>query len=180
MPLTPNEAFKTAFLVRCEEEGLAEEAILERVKAAQVLCITTSRNMEEDGISVDLEWNKSAGIGSAASSLINAISGGAKNVYGLGADLLKTVGWTVPLTTAAAGGAAGATLGYMGGSLANSFTPDVRELTTPEEVKDIQAAEKIQMLRREAAAARRRTAMLRRKRELADAKTKETGYPRIM
>ena len=165
MPLSPNEAFKTAFLVRCEEEGLSEEAILERVKAAQVLCTTTSRNMEEDGISINLEQYKTAGIGSATKSLLGMITGGARNLYGLGTDLVKTVGITSPVATMALGGATGAMLGYTGGSIANSFDPDVRELTTPEEVKDIQAAEKIQMLRREASAARRRTAMLRRKRE---------------
>lgn len=165
MPLSPNEAFKTAFLVRCEEEGLSEEAILERVKAAQVLCATTSRNMEEDGIAINLEQYKSAGIGSATNSLIGLLTGGARNLYGFGSDVVKNIGMKIPLTTLALGGAAGATGGYIGGKLVNSFDPDVRELTTPQEVKDIQAAEKIQMLRREAAAARRRTAMLRRKRE---------------
>ena len=43
--------------------------------------------------------------------------------------------------------------------------PEVAAHTPPEEILDVQAAELVQSLNREAAAARRRTAMLKRKRE---------------
>ena len=147
MPLTPREAFKTGFLIRCEEEGLSAEEITARTKAAHVLHHRCANMTPEEE-----QFAKQAGVFEAGA-----------NVAGSVLNLLVKAPWL-----ALGGGAVGgAGIGMMAGKLRNEFDPvmGAQGESTPEEVQDIQAAELVQSLNREASSARRRAAMLKRKRE---------------
>ena len=147
MPLSPKEAFKTGFLARCEEEGLAVGTVAGRIKAAQALCagVTHPATSEETVLIKQ------------ALQPIQALVDSLKAVANMGIK-----GIPLALGTGAVMGAGG---GMLAGKVRNSFDPAVTANNPPGEVLDVQAAELVTSLNREAAAARRRTAMLRRKRE---------------
>jgi len=147
MPLTPREAFKTGFLIRCEEEGLSAEEITARTKAAHVLHHRCANVTPEEEQLVKQAFGPLQAGASLAGSVLN---------------LLVKAPWL-----ALGGGAVGgAGIGMMAGKLRNEFDPvmGAQGASTPEEVQDIQAAELVQSLNREASSARRRAAMLKRKR----------------
>ena len=153
MPLLPKEAFKAGFLARCEEEGLASEEITVRIKAARDLCALTEIPPSPE----EAEVLKQAGIT------------GIPDLIGKGLSTAWSAAKAAPLLTIGIAGVGGAGLGLLGGNLRNAFDPQVTTHVPPEEILDVQAAEIVQSLNREAAAARRRTAMLKRKREKEEA-----------
>jgi hypothetical protein len=154
MPLTPREAFKTGFLIRCEEEGLGADEITARTKAAHVLHHRCANATPEEEQLVKQAFGPLQAGANLAGSVLN---------------LLVKAPWL-----ALGGGAiAGAGGGMLAGKLRNEFDPvmGAQGESTPEEIQDIQAAELVQSLSREAASTRRRAGMLKlkRKREEEDA-----------
>ena len=148
MPLTEKEAFRTGFLARCAEEGLEPELVSLRLKDASALQAQANELPAEE-----LQAVKEA----VDFGLVETI----KNIMGAG----KRVVATIPLYSAGLGALAGASGGYGLGQFRNQLDTKLAKPELSEEVQDIQAAELISTLNREAASARRRAALSRRKRE---------------
>jgi len=148
MPLTPKEAFKAGFLARCEEEGLESEDITLRIKNAHVLHYKVGNLTPEEE-----QFVKQAGPG-------GVLGGAAALGSGLLSFLLKS-----PWLMAGMGGLGGMAIGATGATVRNAADPSLGMGGPPEEILDIQAAELVQSLNRESSAARRRAAMIKRKRE---------------
>jgi hypothetical protein len=108
MPLTPEQAFKVGFLVRCADEGLTPEEIAERVKAASA--------MEK----LSFIFPLMTGAATAAGSFIGGLPGKA----------LQFAGALAPAAGVAAVGApvlAGAGLGYLGAKATASDSDDLEQ-----------------------------------------------------
>ena len=148
MPLTEKEAFRTGFLARCAEEGLEPELVSLRLKDASALQAQANELPAEE-----LQAVKEA----VDFGLVETI----KNIMGAG----KRVVATIPLYSAGLGALAGASGGYGLEQFRNQLDTKLAKPELSEEVQDIQAAELISTLNREAASARRRAALSRRKRE---------------
>lgn len=149
MPLTEKEAFRTGFLARCAEEGLEPELVSLRLKDASALQAQANELPAEE-----LQAVKEAAVDFG---LVETI----KNIMGAGKRVLATI----PLYSAGVGALAGAAGGYGLGQFRNQLDPKLVRPKLSDEIQDIQAAELISTLNREAASARRRAALSRRKRE---------------
>ena len=148
MPLTEKEAFRTGFLARCAEEGLEPELVSLRLKDASALQAKANELPAEE-----LQTIKEA----VDFGLVETI----KNIMGAA----KRGVFTLPMYSAGLGALVGASGGYGLGQFRNQLDPKLAKPKLSDEVQDIQAAELISTLNREAASARRRAALSRRKRE---------------
>lgn len=137
--LTEKEAFKAGFLIRCAQEGIADEEISFRASA---------------GAEKSAHFMKEGQAGASAAGLR------------FGWDAMKSPFKLVPwaLGLGALGG-----VGTLAAGVRNTLDPDYGPERVPEEIQDIQAAELAETLTREANTARRRAARIRRKREEEEA-----------
>mgnify|MGYP001211528390 CR=1 FL=1 len=143
MPLTEKEAFRTGFLARCAEEGLEPELVSLRLKDASALQAKANKLPAEELQAIkEADWS-----------------------WGGLIDAARKIGITVPMYAAGLGAVGGSAGGYLAANLRNQLDPALVKPKLSDEIQDIQAAELISTLNREAASARRRAALSRRKRE---------------
>ncbi len=157
MPLTTEEAFKTGFLLRCAHEGLDQDTIHKRAAEA---------------------FEKCAGPVQAAADLALAPFRLGTSATIAGSKLTANTLLKLLLAAPAAGAVVGAGTGYLGATMRNQFDPAINVPDASPDVKAVHHAELVEALRREAAQARHRTKILRRKRRAEGAKGR-TRYRNI-
>lgn len=110
MPLTPEQAFKVGFLLRCGDEGLTAEEIAERVKAAATM----------EKMAFPILGPLLTGAATATGSFVGGLPGRAVQLAGALAPAVGVAAVGAPVL-------AGAGLGYLGAKATASDSDDLEQ-----------------------------------------------------